>query len=142
MVAKKKALGLGLLLSLFGIGNVMQANKRSMLYTLTIKNNTSYTVGYTVSTIPSSSCEAYTGSFNGIISSGGKSLMTYGGVVGCSVKKVEAEVYYGDKIIKAKSYTGGGDTMTLIIKRIFGPRRLRRLLGYKVVKERVYKVLR
>ena len=140
MVVKKKMLYLGLLVSLLGVGNVIQAYKRAMLYTLTIKNNTLYAVEYTVSTVPSSSCRVHTGSFNGVINSGGESLMTYGGIVGCSVQKVEAKVYYGDKVIKAKPYTSRrGGTMTLIIEGSSGPQEEPR---YRVVKKRVYRVLR
>ena len=44
MITKKKGLYLGLLVSMLGVGNVMQAGK----YTITIKNNTLHTVKYEI----------------------------------------------------------------------------------------------
>jgi len=49
MVTKKKGLYLGLLLSLLGIGNVMQAmSKQGSPYILTIKNKTPYKITFNV----------------------------------------------------------------------------------------------
>ncbi len=49
MIAKKKGLYLGLLVSLLGIGNVMQAVE----YTITIQNSTPYTVKFRLSFVRS-----------------------------------------------------------------------------------------
>ncbi len=106
MITKKKGLYLGLLVSLLGIGNVMQA------YKLTIKNNTPYTVKFKVSyhapsIIACRSDEKELGS--------GHTASINSGL--CTVKKVEAEVYEAPagfmdptlarrqtRVVKAKPY--------------------------------------
>jgi len=118
MVAKKKGLYLGLLLLLFGIGNVMQASSK-YLY---IKNNTLYRVTYKVSLFGApSSCSALEGGIN----SGDTSFELVGGIIPCAVKKVEAKVYYRgpqlSRIIKTKSFfgsrVGSAQTVRLIVER-------------------------
>ena len=122
MVVKKKGLYLGLLASLLGIGNVMQA------YKLTIKNETGY--GLRVFIDYDGDCKLYKKKLRN-----GKTTTIK---PSCAVKQVSARVYtrpgkvYGEKGVFASAYyispgESGMDDMTFVIG---GNRR-----GFQVTRE-------
>jgi len=94
MITKKKGLYLGLLVSLFGIGNAMQA------YTVKIKNSTPHTVKFKVDLMtPAPDCKDRYGE----LASG--DIATKINIGGCSIKGVYATVQRpGRSAIEAKPY--------------------------------------
>jgi len=121
MVVKKKGLYLGLLLSLLGIGNVIQAyglifRKKTLLYKFTVKNETGYQLKLFVDYYED--CKLYIKRLDSGTTIKIKSP--------CGVKQVSAFVYtrpdkvYGGRKISAMPYYNSsklaGD-MTFVIRR-------------------------
>jgi len=129
MVAKNKGLYLGLLLSMLGIGNIIQA------YKLTFKNETKYKVSLTVIY---KNCNP-----NKKKLSPGKSVKINS--KSCIVKQVLASVFvdskrvYGKKMVLATPYFSSSDEVDDMAFVIEGPFRVRRgKIGspYKITREK------
>ncbi len=110
MIAKKKGLYLGLLLSMLGIGNVMQA------YEVIIKNNTPHTVKFRLNFSPE--CQLPTAKK---LAAGGRVKIWVGQL--CTMKSLEAMVQrsghptVGAKSLEPAKWQGyyGHPTRTFII---------------------------
>ena len=112
MVVKKKVLYLGLLVSLLGIGSVIQA------YKLTVENRTRFSVTCRIKYVGESkffkSCRP------DILVIKPRSISVDVSSGACSVLSVRAEMLVGSRMIKARSYiplVGKAATSTLVISK-------------------------